>query len=568
MNEIKTIVEDLPIDSVIPSDFKPQIQRRKRFTDEAIEAFSLKILDSNGIINPITVRKIGDKWQIVAGERRWRGTVKAGLKTIPAVIKEIDDETAYKIQLQENLEREDLHPLDEALTYQDIKEHYKYDDEQLALHVGKPLEYVQTRLKLLKLNKKVLEEFEAENLLLGHALEIGKYPLDSQVDIMELAFVFHGDNQGLRSVKNFRENIQERFMLRLDKAKFSKDATNLGEIACVKCPKQTGANQNMFEQISPKKACCLDPKCYAKKDEINILRKREAAVVEKFGVDPNDTEAIAAKLSKIPIISNEYWIADKDKPKEKYIGYYDFKEIKAKKDECKFARPGIFFNGARRGEMIDFCDSSKCEKHSSSSSLSKKELTEEEREKELTIKRNRREEILDSKVGEPVRQTVLKEAVKNFDAKRTIFNSPKSKQFLDEWLIRTWELQCEFSTRTADFIRETLNVKGFGTSLWRNHREDVEKLSDDKKSQLLFLLLTAYKGEISEGSWKDQTEILEIAEDYGINYKLLDAKERLQHISKKNLPVYKEYLDAVESGDLKPKLPRFFSPDYVPPKKK
>lgn len=567
--QTKTIVEDLPVASVFPSDFKPQIQRSKRFTDEAIEAFSQKIIASNGIINPITVRKIGDKWQIVAGERRWRGTVKAGFPTIPAVIKEIDDETAYNIQLQENLEREDLHPMDEAYTYQDIKEHFKYETaEQVATHVGKPLDYVKTRLKLNHLHKDVKTAFEANHFLLGHALEIGKYPTENQPEVMQLAFT----NNALKPVKLFQQSIASQFLLQLDKAIFSKEATNLRKdgLACINCPKRTGAEQDLFGDAFDKKDCCMDRICFNGKIEMSILRKREEVLAADFGVDITKPKEVAANLSKVPLICDEYYLMDRDKPKESYLGYYDWNEIKSKKGNCKFARKGVIFTGSRRGEVITFCNSTACPTHAKKSAREKSELTDEQIEAELQKKRARREEILDSKL-EPARLEILKQAAENFDTDLTIATHPNSGEYMLDVLARMWQLQKNYSSRTARDIAEILGAKYLVHEFYsgfEKNREDISKLDAVKKSRLFFLLITAFKGELHEGSYSDQTPIIEIAETFGVNHKLIDAKERAKHISKKNMPEYKKYLDAVEAGDLKVKLPRFFKPDYVPPKEK
>ena len=558
---------ELELSSVIPSDFPPQVRRRERFTDESLITFGESIKETGGIINPITVRRKGDKFQIIAGERRWRGTEKAGFATIPAIVKDISDEQQLKIHIKENLDREDLHPMDEAYTYEIIQQTYGYDDEQLAQHVAKDIAYVKTRLKLNKLQKEVQAAFERNDLLIGHALEIGKYPVESQNEIMQLAFT----NDALKSVKNFRESIAKNFLRQLEKAPFSTTAENLRKdrLPCVKCPARTGAEQNLFGETVGEKDCCMNPVCWAGKEEMSIFRKREEVLAADFGVDISKPKEVTKNLSKVPLISNDYYVYDRDKPKEGYIGYHDYIEIKSKKTDCKYSRRGIYFNGNRKGEVITFCNSSSCPTHAKKSAREKSAMTEEQIEAELQKKRARREEILDAKVGEPVRVEVLRQAVAQFDGDHRVYDLPNAADYLLEWLWRTWEMQCNFSSRTAGLIRDLMNVKAFGREMWRNHRADVEALNEDQKAKLHFLLLAAHKGEIdvNYGNYKDQTEILQIAEDFGINYKLLDARERAKHISKKNMPEYKKYLDAVEAGDLKIKLPRFFNPDYVPPKK-
>ncbi len=143
-------VFDISIDDIMPNRFQP----REMFDEEKLEELSTSIKE-HGIIEPIIVRKVGDKYEIIAGERRYRATKKAGLKTIPALVKDMDDKEAAKVALLENLQREDLTPIEEAKTYQTILKLDNLTQEELAQNLGKSQSAVANKLRLLQLDEEV-----------------------------------------------------------------------------------------------------------------------------------------------------------------------------------------------------------------------------------------------------------------------------------------------------------------------------------------------------------------------------------------------------------------------------
>lgn len=144
-------------------------QPRKYFDKEALEQLASSISE-NGVLQPILVRKYGDgRYQIIAGERRFRASKLAGLTEIPAIVLEHDDKKAAEIALIENVQREDLNPLEEALGYKALAEEYNMTQEELSNRVGKSRSAIANTLRLLDLPDEILTLVASKELSAGHA---------------------------------------------------------------------------------------------------------------------------------------------------------------------------------------------------------------------------------------------------------------------------------------------------------------------------------------------------------------------------------------------------------------
>lgn len=147
-------------------------QPRKYFDKDALEQLADSIAE-NGLLQPILVREsAGERYQIIAGERRFRASKIAGLTEIPAIILEKDDKKAAEIALIENIQREDLNPLEEALAYKALGEEYDMTQEELSLKVGKSRSAIANTLRLLDLPDEVLTLVASKELSAGHARTI------------------------------------------------------------------------------------------------------------------------------------------------------------------------------------------------------------------------------------------------------------------------------------------------------------------------------------------------------------------------------------------------------------
>jgi len=143
-------------------------QPRENFSEEELEELAQSIR-ANGIVQPILVRPHGSGYQIVAGERRWRAAQRAQLKKIPAVVRDVDDDKLLEIALIENIQRQELNPVEEARAYQKLIDSLGLTQEQVAEQVGKTRPFVANYLRLLKLPKIILSYLETGKLTVGHA---------------------------------------------------------------------------------------------------------------------------------------------------------------------------------------------------------------------------------------------------------------------------------------------------------------------------------------------------------------------------------------------------------------
>ncbi len=157
-------VIDLYLDDIIPNRFQP----REVFNEPALRELSDSI-KSHGVIQPIIVRKIGDKYEIIAGERRYKASAMAGLTKIPAIIRNLDDKETSKVALLENLQRKDLTPIEEARTYQKILELDSMTQEELGRNMGKSQASIANKMRLLSLPDEVQEALLRDQISERHA---------------------------------------------------------------------------------------------------------------------------------------------------------------------------------------------------------------------------------------------------------------------------------------------------------------------------------------------------------------------------------------------------------------
>ncbi len=235
---------------------------RKYFKQEDLEAFAEE-LKLHGIISPLTVRKIAkDKFELVAGERRLRAARIAKLNEVPVVIKELTDEQVTEIQLAENLQRENPHPLDEAQAIKRMQETGKTIDE-IALRLGKSNKLVYIRLKLLNLIESFHEIFYCNKMNLQQAVEIASISVEGQAE-------FFKEHCAKWKQKNFElDNVAwhlRQYKYDLSDAPFNtKDKKLVPEAgACNGCQYNSATMKSLFPELA-KQAHCTNPTCYQNK---------------------------------------------------------------------------------------------------------------------------------------------------------------------------------------------------------------------------------------------------------------------------------------------------------------
>ena len=152
------------IDKISPSPFQP----RRAFDEIKLQELAMSI-HNQGIIQPLVVRPKGERFELIAGERRWRAAMKAGLSTVPVVVRQASDRDALQLALIENLQREDLNPIEEATGYRRLQDEFTWSQEEVADKVGKSRPAVTNALRLLALPSEVQQEVASGNLPAGQA---------------------------------------------------------------------------------------------------------------------------------------------------------------------------------------------------------------------------------------------------------------------------------------------------------------------------------------------------------------------------------------------------------------
>lgn len=327
--------EQVSLGVIIPSTTNP----RKSFDDASMADLTASVREA-GVQSPILLRAAGDGFEIVCGERRYRAALAAGLDTIPAIVRELDDDAAYQAQIIENLQREDLGPMEEADSYGHLAR-AGVAVIDIASKVGKSGAYVAHRLQLLKLGVNGKKSLGDGKLPVGHAIEISKLNPKEQERALDWAMPSWGSPPSLPQLK---ERIRNEFRLDLSKAPFSiKDAHLSPEAGpCVDCPKRTGADSLLFSDVKDGDSC-LDAKCYGAKVQTVIhVRVEELKKTQKT----------------VPMLTESYQ-AQKGQP----AGTLGNGAYQLAPKPCDSALFGLFLDGKRIGQKVRVCIDKKCVTH-------------------------------------------------------------------------------------------------------------------------------------------------------------------------------------------------------------
>jgi ParB family chromosome partitioning protein len=354
---VQSEYRNLPLDSLTESPNNP----RRSFDAAALNELAESI-KTQGILAPLVVRPVDHHFEIVAGARRYRAAQLAGLETAPVRIVALSDGQALEMSIVENLQRQNVHPLDEANGYARLLalEEPKYSIEQIAAKVGKAPAFILARLKLVELVPAVIEAFSQDEIGVGHALLLAKLQSAQQEEALAACYQeqYTNGSKGKRillPVRHLQQWIEHNILLELAAAPFSKEdaalVPNAG--ACVECPKRTGHNVLLFEGIAAQNDSCSDPKCYAAK------------------VDAHVRQTVAAK-PKLVQISTAYG-QPKDGsaavPRNKYVEIHSERPISPKQRDwpeyktCKFTTEAIVTEGSEKGETKRVCANPDCPIH-------------------------------------------------------------------------------------------------------------------------------------------------------------------------------------------------------------
>jgi len=270
-------IEFVPVAACTPSPTNP----RKRFDKNKLAelAESIKL---HGVLQPILVRRVpekgaaGVKYEIVAGERRWKATRQAGLAHVPVWLRELTDVQVLELQLTENLQRDDLDPLEEADGYKQLMALKRINADQLAELLGKSRSYVYTRTKLNDLCPEARRALTGGDLDASRALLISRIGHhDTQRQALKDALAGHY-GRGPMTYRELQKHIAEEYMLKLSGAPFDPADEALVPKAgsCAKCPKRTGNQPDLFGDIKSGDLC-TDPKCFDDKRQAHFGAARK-----------------------------------------------------------------------------------------------------------------------------------------------------------------------------------------------------------------------------------------------------------------------------------------------------
>ncbi len=263
--------ELIPTTQIVESPTNP----RRTFDPAALSELAESMLQY-GILQPILTRTVGDLQEIICGARRFRAAVHAELQLIPCRIVEMSDDDVLSVQIIENAQREDVHPLEEAEGYKMLLDRGIYDVEQIAIKVGKSPETVARRLTLARLDPEVAAVLREQNAPVKGMEMVSALDLDGQREAVE--------NLSYRpSVGQLKQRIQY-LSRRLDGAKWPKDQLNIfpSAPACTRCAFNTASHGSLFEDLGREngQAVCTNKSCYERKLDAYVQSKVNRAVVD------------------------------------------------------------------------------------------------------------------------------------------------------------------------------------------------------------------------------------------------------------------------------------------------
>jgi ParB family chromosome partitioning protein len=394
---------NLPLAQLQESPTNP----RRRFNERAMEELAAN-LAVQGVVQPLVVRAIEDnKYEVVAGARRFRAAQLASLKEVPVVVRVLSDAAVRELQLTENLLREDVHPFEEALALQGLLqlEGAQYDVAGIASRLGKSPSYITTRIRLTELAPSIAEAFLADQIGVGHALEIAKLSPAQQEKAYDAAFrsVWQSgkDTRVVLPVRDFTAWIEQNILLSLDSVPFDKgDATLVPEAgSCAECPKRTGFNTLLFGEMSQRDQCS-DAGCFNNK--LNRFVEKQIEAKPKL-VQITTTHGTRDDGAVLP--RNRYVALQLTNPAKVRQPLSPYQK------PCKHMAEAIVVDGTERGHTVKVCAEPSCAVHFADRINRTPDPAQLAKERE-----QRRKELEKRKLETTVRHRILAEVLRKVGA--------------------------------------------------------------------------------------------------------------------------------------------------------
>lgn len=378
----------IPLGQLHESPWNP----RKHFPAKPLEELAESIRKV-GILSPLLVRpREKGGYEIAAGHRRSRAAKLAKVAEVPAIVRPMGDQEFLEILTIENLQREDVHPLEEGEGYRTLMQQTKWDAPTVAAKIGKSVSYVYQRLKLAELVEPAKKAFLEEKITAGHAIQIARLTPKDQAEVLKNFRLENADQDWYEpmSVRNLAQFIEDQYHLGMVGVPWRKDDAGLLPEAgpCSTCPKRSRNATELFPELA-KHDVCTDRACFGKKHQAH--REREIAKAEAKG----------RSLVKL---------GDWNSRGEGYVKRGDWTEAKA--DSCPYVKKGIVMSGHDAGRILTFCANQTCKTHHGGSRGSSgggdDRYAREQRAKQQKCEQEtkRRRQILNA-VGEQVTFTAL-----------------------------------------------------------------------------------------------------------------------------------------------------------------
>ena len=346
---------NLPITALVESANNP----RKRFDQKSLEELAASF-KTQGVLAPLLVRELEkSKYEVVAGARRLRAARIADLESVPVRVVQLTDAEATEARVVENLQREDIHPLEEALGFKSLLELGEpYNIAHLAARAGKSEAYIYRRIRLADLIPAVAEAFLKDRITVGHALLIAKLPASQQQEAFNAAFrsmwTSEGNTQTLIPIRELAAWLESNILLQLATAPFDKQDETLLPAAgsCLNCPKRTGFNKLLFGDVV-RKDSCSDPSCFRAKIDASVTRTLEAK--------PQIVQISSAWNTRegAPLGRNRYVELEIKKPKPNGSPA----KLSALQRPCTKMQEAVVMDGGKRGQVVKVCVDPACHVH-------------------------------------------------------------------------------------------------------------------------------------------------------------------------------------------------------------
>jgi len=337
---MKDQTSDISLEAIEVSTTNEMFRRPNELTNEALQELTNSITQY-GVIQPILVRpdaQAEGRYILISGERRFRASKLAGKTDIPAYVKDVSEEVALVLQITENMQREDVHPLNEAKGYRMILERNpEMTTAELALRFGKSETYVLQRMKLNDLVKEARKDFYANTMSLGHALILARLtPQDQRESIGEIV----NHRAGYGTVNELQDFIDRNIINSLSKAPFNLNDEILYKKAgaCVSCAKRSGASPLLFPEVKEKDKC-FDRSCFFIKWQRFLVTKTKEVVETQ--PDIVFLASYHEPMEEVTVILNEHKI-------KLLKEYNDFDEHNSSGAKVK----GLWVSGGKAGRIV------------------------------------------------------------------------------------------------------------------------------------------------------------------------------------------------------------------------